>query len=138
MAAPTTADVLALADALYPLTSAPSAVQTAWVQQARELAGEDAFGVALTLALAHLVGHYVEVWLRSTNAGSSTGGGGGTAGVVTSSRSSSLAVSFGAWGGAGAWTPGSGADADLMQTPGGRAYMALRDAQAAITAPRVC
>lgn len=136
---PSDAQVVALAESLYPMSAAPDALKTAWVEQARTLAGVDAFGATLTLALAHLVGHYVETWLRATAAGTSTGGGStGVAGPVVSSRSSTLAISHAAGSSTvSAWSSPTATDAALMQTPGGQAYIMLRDSRAAVAVPTV-
>jgi hypothetical protein len=125
-----------LARSLYPLTSVPDPVLTAWGVWAQRLAGAG-FGPDRVQAIAHLLGHAGEMWARATSGGTSTGGGGGVAGVVASSSTSSLSVSYGAWSGAGSWVPATAGDAALAQTEGGRAYLALRDAVLDISAPWV-
>lgn len=132
----TAATAITLARALYPLTGVSDAVLTAWYDWALALAGLYAFGDRQEQAVAHLLGHAGESWALSGGAAGTAGGGVG--GVVTSSRSSTLALTFGAWAGSGAWTPGNATDALLMQTPGGRAFLALRATREAVTIPEVC
>ena len=126
---------IALARALYPLANVPDAVLEAWYSWAAAVAGSVAFAGDRTQAIAHLLGHAGEMWARAGGAGGNAGGG--VAGAVTSSRSSTLAVSYGAGGVAGSWTPGSAADAVLMQTPGGQAYLTLRAMQSPVVVPEV-
>jgi hypothetical protein len=129
---------IALARALYPLDGCPDAVLESWYSAwVVRLTDASAWGAALSDARAHLLGHCGEMWLRKTSGGTSTTGGGGAEGVVTSSKSSTLSMTVGAWAGAGAWTPSTPGDAALVQTEGGRAYLALRSAQIDIGLPVV-
>lgn len=131
------AAAIALAKALYPISSAPDSVLEAWYAWAAALVGTTHWGSLRTQAIAHLLGHAAEVWLRDTAGGTSTGGGSGGAGVVTSAKSSTLALSLGAWAGAGAWTPATVEEAALSKTQGGRAYLILRGSIIDISTPVV-
>jgi hypothetical protein len=120
-----------LARSLYPLTSVPDPVLTAWGVWAMRLAGAG-FGPDRVQAIAHLLGHAGEMWATQTAAGGASVGG-----VVTSVSTLSQSRSLGAWSGAGAWTPGTAEEASLAQTTAGRAYLSLRDAVLDISAPWV-
>ena len=125
---------IALARSLYPLGGVPDATLEAWYGWALRIAGP-VFTGDRTQAIAHLLGHAGETWARAGGAAGTAGGG--VAGPVTSSKSSTLSVTFGGGGVAGAWTPGSAADAVLMQTPGGQAYLTLRSMIAEVVVPEV-
>lgn len=132
----TVTTAIALARSLYPLGGVSDSVLTAWYDWALALAGSSAFGDRREQAVAHLLGHAGEAWALAGGAAGTAGGG--VAGAVTSSRSSTLALSWGAWSGAGSWTPGNATDAMLAQTLGGRAYLALRATREAVVIPVVC
>lgn len=131
----TVTTVIAKARPLYPLTGVSDAVLTAWYAWALRIAGAEAFDADRDEALAHLLGHAGESLARAGGIAGTPAGG--VAGSVTSSRSSTLALSFGSDGAFGAWTPGNASDALLSTTLGGRSYLALRSKQPTVTIPEV-
>jgi hypothetical protein len=137
MPAPTDAEVIAAARARFPLAALTTdAVLTAWLPWCRahvSLGGE--WSPYELDALACLLGHCGEVYLRDTAGGLSPGGGSGVIGAVTGATSGRQSVQRGM--GASAWTPGSATDADLMQTAGGRAFLGLRDTRPLIVVPAI-
>ena len=80
----------------------------------------------LIAARSHLLGHVGE---RQAQAG--------TAGPVTAASSSTLSESYGSAAGVGAYQPGDPIEADLMQTRGGRAFLALVRSRVAFNLPIV-
>lgn len=118
--------------ALWPAldaTAAPDAVALAWVNWARNIAGEN-YGDDILDAQANALAHM----MYRLDPSGTLGSGGVSTGQVTSIKTLSLSVSYGAAGG-GSAVPGS--DADLMTTRPGQALLALRATKAAIVLPFV-